>query len=323
MSSAPRGDQMPAPGAWESLTVSPQKRELFTEDLYFRECWADVDDVLGHSAGGMLGELALLSFKCDGIAARRGRRTLEYLDENGFRVVGFAGIRQNRHSMRELWRYNWHVYTTDRLALMTLMHSVSDSLMLLLRDERYDGVVPGSVRLAALKGSADPWNRGPQHLRSVLEPPNRIINFVHVADEPADIVRETGILLDRAERRELLRSVYKDWSGDAADLAAARLARLEEECPAGDFGLDAALGRLEASGTAGPEQLARVREAAAGGPRLAWDEFCAVMDPASPRTAVWDFVRIATEVLASDRAASADLLPASLPEEWTARHRPG
>ncbi|MFB9735687.1 hypothetical protein ACFQE4_13765 [Streptomyces thermocoprophilus] len=326
--------RVPDEAQWSALTVSATKRELFAEDLYFRECWADALDVFGGQppAGGTpaagdsgaraaagtaaaaLGPLGLLSFKCDGMAARRADRTLRYLSDQGFSILGSARIRHNRHSMRELWRYNWHVYTTDRLALMTLMHSVTESLLLIVHDERYDPAVPGSVRLADLKGSADPEARGPEHLRTVLDPPNKIINFVHVADEPADIVREVGIFLDRPERRALLTRVRDADPETARQQAYEEVARLEAELPANDFDLDAALKRLEAVTDA--EALGRITTAVSGGARLSWDELCGLLDPADPAVDTWDFVRVATEVLDADRPASADLLPPSSAEEW-------
>lgn len=327
MTSAPaaRDSRMPDEDLWPALTVSATKTELFAEDLYFRECWSDALDVLGTSddprasgsaAAAALGPLGLLSFKCDGMAARRADRTLRYLADQGFSILGSSRIRHNRHSMRELWRYNWHVYTTDRLALMTLMHSVTESLLLIVRDDRYDPRVPGSVRLADLKGSADPEARGPEHLRTVLDPPNKIINFVHVADEPADIVREVGIFLDRPQRRALLADVRRADAETATRHAFEEVARLEAELPANDFDLDAALKRTESSTT--PEAHGRIRSAVGTGTRLTWDELCGLLDPTDPAVDTWDFVRIATEVLDADRPASADLLPPSSAGEWRA-----
>ncbi|MFE5871391.1 hypothetical protein ACFQ6V_22490 [Streptomyces roseifaciens] len=335
MTSAPvaRDSRIPDARLWRSLTVSATKTDLYAEDLYFRECWSDALDVLGAPAAApdgtapagtdparatadALAPLGLLSFKCDGMAARRAERTLRYLTDQGFSIVGSAPVRHNRHSMRELWRYNWHVYTTDRLALMTLMHSVTDSLLLMVRDDRHDPAVPGSVRLADLKGSADPGARGPEHLRTVLDPPNKIINFVHVADEPADICREIGIFLDRPARRALLAQVRSADTEAATRRARAEVARLEARIPASDFDLDAALERVGPVTAA--DALTRLRFAASGGTRLSWEELVTLLDPAEPAVDVWDFVRIATEVLDADRPASADLLPPSSAAEWRA-----
>ncbi|MEU3608331.1 hypothetical protein AB0E83_23225 [Streptomyces sp. NPDC035033] len=309
-------DQIPDDRAWHALTRSPRKRDLFADDLYFREAWADADDVLGDGALDLLSRVALFNFKPDGLVARRAERTLDFFEENGFTVVGTARMRLNRHSMREVWRYDWNVYTTDRLALCSLMHGATETVLLMLRDDRYDGVIPASVRLSDLKGSANPADRGPEALRSVLEPPNRVINFNHVADEPADLVREIGIFLDRDERRTLFTEVRRDFSGDLAERARAEVARLEELYPGNDFDLDRALDRLEASGRIAAADMERLRQGSVGGEGMSFEELSAIVSPHDPAIDRWDFVRVATEVLAVERKGYGGSLPAPTSVDW-------
>ncbi|WP_447007554.1 hypothetical protein ACRAKI_14255 [Saccharothrix isguenensis] len=315
MNPGPVIDQDPGEQEWAGLTRSARKRELFTEDLYFREAWADALSVFGDRTTAVMGELALLNFKCDGLIGRRIGPTLSYLSANGFQVVGVSPMRHNRHSMRELWRYNWHVYTIDRLALTTVMHDATDTMLLILRDTRYDGVVPGSVRLADMKGSANPAGRDPNSLRSVLQPPNRVINFVHVADEPADIVREVGIFLDRAERRELFAQVRDRFTTGADDEAAALRAKLEAEYAENDFDIGKALLRVEQTESVSAEDMAELRTAVDSGESLSWDRLRAIFPPDSPVDR-WDFVMIATETMVPERTGVVDLLPASSRAEW-------
>ncbi len=306
------------PSQWERMTRSPRKVELFEEDLYFRECWADTTDVLGDSSLELLERTALLSFKADGVVGRRVSDTLSFLQENGFRVSGVAPIRQNRHSIRELWRYNWHVYTTDRLALMTVMHTANESMLLLLRDTEYDGVVPASVRIADLKGSANPAARLPGQLRTRLEPPNPVINFVHVADEPADVVRELGILLDRPRRRRLLASLASGPWNDGREAAEREAARLERTVEAHDFDLEESLSRIAAHPGVAPEGADVLSRSARGGGRLTWEELVGILPPPEPgEPGFWDFVLIGSEVLLPERTGFPDLLPASSAEEWS------
>jgi hypothetical protein len=309
---------LPGDAEWRALTVLAGKSEAFREDLYFRECWADVEDVLAGAGPALLSSLALLTFKCDGVAGRRMVRTLEFLEQHGFTVIGVAPIRLDRHSMRELWRYNWHVYPTDRLNLMSVMHTATDSLLFLLRDRRYDGVVPGATRLADLKGAADPAQRRPHELRAVLEPPNSVINFVHVADEPADVVRELAIFLDRPQRREVLTSARENAGGDLTPVALSAVRQLEQRYAAHDFDLTAALRRVAAGPSVSAAQRERLTSAASDGPAMSWDELVAVIDPADPRTDVWDFVCVATAVLPAKRESLTDLLPAVTAADWLA-----
>lgn len=316
----PASHALPDDIQWRTLTVSPRKSDVFQEDLYFRECWADVQELLGEAAPALLGSTALLSFKCDGVAGRRMTRTLEFLTEHGFVVIGLAPVRLNRHSMRELWRFNWHVYPTDRLNLMSVMHAATDSLLLLLHDTRYDTSVPGATRLADLKGAADPGKRRPHELRSVLEPPNSVINFVHVADEPADVVRELGIFLDRPQRRELLASGRWDSDTNLMRQALEAVRDLERRYPPHDFDLRAALRRLSADPSVTAAGLDRVVAATTGGPAMSWDELVSVVGPAGARSSVWDFVCVAAAVLPAKRESLTDLLPAVSAAQWRAAH---
>jgi len=329
-------EHLPGDAEWKALTVSAPKSAAFREDLYLRECWADTADVLTDGVPALqngptpqnspavqnglalLSSLALLTFKCDGVAGRRMVRTLEFLDQHDFAVIAVAPIRLNRHSMRELWRYNWHVYPIDRLNLMSVMHAATESLLLLLRDRRYDGVVPGATRLADLKGAADPAKRRPHELRAVLEPPNSVINFVHVADEPADVVRELAIFLDRPRRRAVLTSARENAEGDLMPAALDAVRQLEQRYRAHDFDLAAALRRVTADPSVPAAQRDRLVSAVSDGPAMSWDELVAVLDPADPHTNVWDFVCVATAVLPAKRESLTDLLPAVTAADWLA-----
>ncbi|MEU3662044.1 hypothetical protein AB0E77_20170 [Streptomyces sp. NPDC032940] len=316
------GDSVLRESDWRALTVSPRKRELFVEDLYFRETWEDLVRVAGERAAETLGPLAMLAFKPDGVVGRRMRRTLSFVEEEGFELVGFERVRYNRHSMRELWRWDWNLYTTDRLALSSLMHSATDTFLLLLRDTAHTGVTPGTVRLADLKGSVlHPW--GPRHLRSVLRAPNKVIKFCHVADEPADLVRELGILLDRESRRELLRGAGE---ADADKVSAALLeevGRLEAATVEHGFDIDETLERLTGEGRLPKDAEARIREVMAGGPRMSFDELAATMPPATDGLALWDFVLVASWVTPLEREGHVGLLPAPTAADWQGRHAPG
>ncbi|MFG3756480.1 hypothetical protein, partial [Klebsiella pneumoniae] len=53
-------------------------------------------------------------------------------------------------------------------------------------------------------GPTMPAQRQPGQIRYRLGPDNRLLNFVHAADEPADVLRELGLLFDRAGRRTII-----------------------------------------------------------------------------------------------------------------------
>ncbi|MEV0642250.1 hypothetical protein AB0I77_46520 [Streptomyces sp. NPDC050619] len=298
---------MPSAEDWAGLTVSPDKRRLFAEDLYLRATWADLTEIAPGREVATLLPTALLSFKCDGVIGRRMRPTLDYLADAGFRVVDVRTVRHNRHSIREIWRYNWHLYPVDRLSLMSAMHTANDTALLLLHDERYDGRVPGSVRLASLKGSVSARKADPRHLRTVLRPPNMVINFVHVADEPADLLREIGIFLSFDERRSALAGL----GGDAVpERVRAVVDDLESRYPERDLSLTNALERLAASGRFDGRAMDRLRAVIDDpGDALSWSELRSLAVPDWSGIDEWDLITIASFVLPEARTGISDPLP--------------
>ncbi|WDZ85841.1 hypothetical protein [Micromonospora cathayae] len=312
-------DFMPSDDEWTALTASDRKRRAYTEDLYFRACWADAVAVLGADATRVLGEVAMFAFKSDGVAGRRMRPTMTFLAQQGFSVLGAAPFRHNRHSMRAIWQYDWHPYSNDRLALTSVMHGATESLLLMLRDLRYDGVVPGTMRLSELKGAATDKVWTQDQLRGVLKPPNRVINFVHIADEPADTVRELAIFFDRETRRRLLEQVRDNFDEDRPALAEVEIDRIEKLYPGTDFDLTRALDRLRASGALTGDAAERLRATAEAPGKLSWTELCHLIDHRDPRVDIWDFVRVATEVLPMERPGHTGLMPAPTSGDWQAR----
>src|SRR5262249_36312458 len=145
----------------------------------------------------------------------------------------------------------WHVYPVDRLAFKKIWYSACDVLMFLLRDLR-PNVVPVSVRLSHMKGHTIAERRRADDLRSVMRPPNRILNFVHVAEEPVDVVREIGIFTDGADRKRLLQAIRNNYASDHRQETKDAIARLESGIPAHDLDIWLSLKRLEASAVITP-----------------------------------------------------------------------
>jgi hypothetical protein len=304
-------NDLPTAREWRALTLAPGKREAFSTDLYFRECWTDLSELAGESAASLFSPIALLTFKPDAIAGRRMTPTLAYLAEHGFVPIGVTTVRHTHHSVRELYRFTWDIYTVDRLALATTMHTSRDTLLLMVRDA-LEGSVPASVRLSELKGSSAPEKRKPDQLRTVLRPPHEIINFVHVADEPADVIRELAIFLGLGERRRLLqRLITADPLLDLRSQVAAEISRQERECEAHDFDFDAALRRLNAAGRLSREDVSRL----SSGTKITWREVCSIVEPCN-RVGLWDFVCVAARVLELKREGIIDLLPRAGTAEW-------
>ncbi len=244
---------------------------------------------------------------------------LALVQTKGFEVVEFWSFQHNRHSMRELWRYNWHLFPPDRLSMCTLLHGVAPTMVLLLRETRPDPQVPASVRLAAMKGPADPAKRRPGQIRFELQPPNAVINHVHVADEPIDVLREVAIFADRPQRRELFARIATNLSS-AAGLAEA-VERIETDVPALPLDPDSAVLACSREWRWSEDIEREVVDAMHSRRRLTLDRLYDLMPGAADGDLVWYFLLIASEVLPTERATGAptDLLRAGSVEEWASR----
>ena len=317
-------EPMPTDAQWSALTALPAKRDEFGRDLYFRATWLDLLDVVGPGAVAELQRVALLSFKCEAVVGRRMQEIVEFVERHGFHLVHIALTRHTRHSMREVWRYNWHVYTRDRLRLMSVLHTANDIAVLILWDDEYDGRIAGSVRLASLKGSADGSTRDPSTLRTALRPPSPGLNFVHVADEPADIVREIGIFLGSDERWRALEDTMSNGPAGHRTDAAATLQDLERRYPAHDLDSSLALKRIEEAGVVDQAAIERLRSSLGpDGERLSWGELRSYISPSTGLVDEWDFITIAAEALSGARAGVAEPLPGVSPEAWLAHRASG
>jgi nucleoside diphosphate kinase len=208
---------------WSGLTRSVLKARLYERETYFREGLSDAEQVLGPDLDEVLWRSAFLVIKPDGLVAGKLADVLRFLDEHGFTLAGARSLRLRGMRWRELWRYQLTSATLDRLAVNDLVMRCGPALALALRGVR-DHEIPATVRLSSLKGSAMTPGMVPGTLRHLLGQPNRVLSFVHVADEPADLVRELGLLFPAPARQRLLERLRAGQPGPA-DQRALALAR--------------------------------------------------------------------------------------------------
>ncbi|MBA2380889.1 MAG: hypothetical protein H0V73_02150, partial [Chloroflexi bacterium] len=213
--------------AWsiEDLTVLSEKCYWYPVDSYFREASQDFEAACVALAD--LNRHALVVIKPDAIAARLVPDVLKLVDEAGFDIVMSEPVAYDRHSYRAAWRYQTSRASSDLLLLLEAVLSKSPSLALLVRS-RTEDPLPATVRASGMKGAAIPERRAPASWRTILGSPNRVLTFLHVADEPADLIREFGLLFDWRRRRELLHSF------GAEPVSAASMEELEPRAGAYD-----------------------------------------------------------------------------------------
>jgi hypothetical protein len=195
-----------------SLTKNSRKQQLFGIDPYFRDAW---DDIIGLWPDGCertanLHRTALVVFRPDAIVSRRIEAALEMFSAKGLTPVAVATFKYDRMKVREGWRYQLNIATRDRIDVMDMILTRGRSILVLYREEPPDVRLPTTVWVSEMKGPSLPGDRVPGQLRFVLgEAQVSVLTFVHISDEPADLVRELGVFLPRMARLRVLRSVQR------------------------------------------------------------------------------------------------------------------
>ena len=291
------------------LTRSAPKAAAYATDTYYREglaSWRDENVLWG---------TGLVVLKPDAVVGRRAVRAVRALADIGMRPCGVRQHVFTRHSMRELWRFQLNQATHDRLAVIDRLLPATPSLVLLVTDTDPLTGVPGSVRLSAAKGPADPLARRPHDLRHRLDAGPTLYNFLHTADEPADVVRELCVLFDDATRAAMVASATA--RADATDEALRVAAELESSVPAHDLDFAASARRL----------VAAARAAGVADAERAVDDVCAGTGGWAPVAAAfagvphdpWDVTTLAVHTIEHNEPGVPALVPPVVIARWQER----
>ncbi|MET7573527.1 hypothetical protein ABZT04_34305 [Streptomyces sp. NPDC005492] len=184
-----------------TLTRNPLKSSLYSQEPYFRESLCDLEHLLGESTPTTVLRHGLVVVKPDGHALGATSTVLDFYARHGFTPVDARPVTFTRSVWRSLWVYQMTQASIDRLLVNDLVMD-GEGIALLLRDTT-DAPLPAAVRLSELKGPARMEKQSEDCLRRAVGQPNRIFSLVHSADEPADLVRELGILFGQGERRAM------------------------------------------------------------------------------------------------------------------------
>ncbi|OIJ92789.1 nucleoside-diphosphate kinase [Streptomyces sp. MUSC 14] len=286
------------------LACDPRKRRLYGADTYYQESFEQLDALTSDLTGFAHRHAALL-LKPDAVVTRRLLPAVNWLADNGFRVVAAETTRLTRTMIRSLWFYQWNLATPERRRLARLFLHSTDSLVLLVRCES-DTDVPASVLLTELKGPTDPDARTPGQLRHLLGRYSYLLNLVHTPDEPADVLRELAVHFDDERREEMFRSALagEDRTARAVDLAEL----LHSRCAPRSLDFEPALERVRSAvaAHAGPRPDASPRELL----ETAWRDGVA-LDP-------WDTVVVGSKVLPMRQPGRAPVLDGADAGTWRA-----
>lgn len=304
---------MSSAGILESLTDNPRKRSLYSVDTYFRESLEDICSFGDGFARWFCQRHALLLVKPDAVVARKLRAVHQWVIARGFRVVAVTRVGMHRHSIRALWQYGLNAASRDRRDAADMYMTATDSLLLLLTAP--DQVESPTGLLGTLKGSAHPSRCREGQLRHDLGSLNYQLNLVHAADDPADLVRELGVLNDHGTRLDNLRCAA---SGvDLVEKVDEEIGRLEAENPSVNIDLVDVLDEIsaEARGVGhGPvERLCGAIGQIADGRSRDWRGLIRLADVAGVPLTRWQRIVLATYLLDPYEPGATGLLPDSDP----------
>jgi hypothetical protein len=176
------------------------KRSLFDDDTYYLECRDDLRSVFSPARlRAYCEQTSFLLVKPEALLTGRLPAIVDWLRDRGWLIGASRPVPANRHLPRGLWRYHWNAVTSQHRAVVDLLFAPCPALLLLVR-HRDGWDVPATAALAAQKGPSKPHRRQSGQLRAELGDYNGYLNFVHSPDEPADLIRELGVLLPATER---------------------------------------------------------------------------------------------------------------------------
>jgi hypothetical protein len=309
----------------EATTVLPDKVRFFSGEPFAREAMRDMVELAGEQrALELLMAHGTMLVKPESVVLRVVERIEERIREAGFTPVVAHPLRLDRQAIRLLWLYVLNGATLDRLDLLDLFKSYTTSILLICRDDRMEsGSIPAAVRLQRIKGPTMPQQREPWHLRYGLGPENRLLNFVHAADEPADVLRELGLLVDRPERRMLIGQLLQ--GQDAGEALRQARESVYAAYPAHDLKPAPALERLcLAVARLSPPSLVNTALAHLEGlltrepidAERAWSRAHFLLWPHVAQLGIWDYVTVGSCVCEHDPVGAVRVLPDPVHGRW-------
>lgn len=209
------------------LTVLAGKARLYALEPTYRETLYEVTRRTRSidAAAELVRSTGLALFRPDAIARSKVGSCLDYFGRLGLRPGSMWPVPVGPAALRDVWRYQLDIASGPRLKLLDLIFGASASILCLFRPAPGVPPVPCTVIMADVKGRTNRLEREPWELRSRLGSPNRIEVYVHCSDEPADVVRDGGILLGASEFADGLTRSPHDAPADRLMRMAAELGR--------------------------------------------------------------------------------------------------
>ena len=189
-----------------NITNYRSKIYRFPQESYFQESWYSLCEYFSESKIQGLDNYTFILFKPDAALGRCIARTLGYMHELGFDPIFYKSLRLNRHSIRELWRYELNISSPERYPVIDRLLQHADSMFVLFK-QRTVADTSACVFVQNIKGSSLIKKRKSHHIRSVINAYDGTLNFIHTPDETIDLIRELGVLFDATERQKIIQCI--------------------------------------------------------------------------------------------------------------------
>lgn len=196
--------QLTLAAAGPALTRDPRKWQRYTEEPGFMVAQSDLLAQTRYDALDWLSRHAMLMIKPEGWLGGVLPKVLRFLAYNDFEVVRVFRAELTPAKIHDIWRYSWNVGPVERIDLSELLLALGPTYGFVLADRTAPGGEWATTRLARMKGPSWIDRQQPGQLRYELRSPSRIMSYVHIPDEPADIVRDLSLMLGRPELLALL-----------------------------------------------------------------------------------------------------------------------
>lgn len=191
-------------------TVMADKSNLYEGDIFFRESAFLLHQMFGDRTLDVLDRYSYILLKPDGVVARAMDSLTSCLNDNGFTVRGVKRVSFNRHSIRELWKYELNRATLQRLQAIDILLTANHSVLLFI-ENIHPAEQSCSSRLKSIKGPVVKGDRSETDVRHVIDAGHGLLNYIHTPDETADFIRELAVLLPPADITMLFEGRSAPW----------------------------------------------------------------------------------------------------------------
>ncbi|GEM_PF-7092056 len=189
-----------------NITNYRAKIYRYTQESYFQEAWYNFCEYFSESEISNLDNYMFILFKPDAALGRCIARTFCYMEKLGFDPIFYKLLRLTRHSIRELWRYEFNTSSVQRYSVIDRLLQNANSMFVLFK-RRIVTDTSACAFINDIKGPSLCRERKAHHIRSVINAHDGTLNFIHTPDETIDFIRELGVLFDESDRKKIIQCI--------------------------------------------------------------------------------------------------------------------